>query len=414
MRKIMASVDIGSSTIKLVVGEIQKSNLNVLACCEVPSHGIKNGYIVNPESASLAFKELFKKGEALLGMPIKQTLVCIPSFGVECFLSEGSITITSEDKVIDNKDMVKAMQASVYGEELNGQELVSILPTKFTLNDEEDVKNPIGSVANKLTVHDVVVTAPTKNSTGIIKCIESLDVKVIDVCISPLSDFYEFKTDDMLTSVGAVVNIGYNNTTVSIFNKGILIKNAVLDFGSDTIDKDIAYVFKISRKEAVYLKERLAVTDIDKADPKENMSVKSVTGETIKVNQYDVSAVVISRLNEISNLIKKEINLLTKKEISYIMITGGISEISLFDRYVDSVFGEFAKRGKIYEIGARHNKYSVALGMIKYYNSRMKLRNVEFSIFSEDEIEEFGGTDKRVNISEGSILGKIFGYFFDN
>ena len=133
MRKIMASVDIGSSTIKLVVGEIQKSNLNVLACCEVPSHGIKNGYIVNPESASLAFKELFKKGEALLGMPIKQTLVCIPSFGVECFLSEGSITITSEDKVIDNKDMVKAMQASVYGEELNGQELVSILPTKFTL-----------------------------------------------------------------------------------------------------------------------------------------------------------------------------------------------------------------------------------------------------------------------------------------
>ena len=274
MRKILASVDIGSSTIKLVVGEIQKSNLNVLACCEVPSHGIKNGYIVNPESASLAFKELFKKGETLLGLPIKQVLVCIPSYGTECFLSEGSITITSEDKVVSNDDMVKAMQKSVYNEELNGHELVSILPTKFVINDEETIKNPIGSIANKLTVHDVVVTAPSKNSAGIIKCIEELDVKVIDVCISPLSDFYEFKTDDMLSTVGAIVNIGYNNTTVSIFNKGILIKNAVLDMGSDVIDKDIAYIFKVSRKDACYLKERLAVTDIDKADPKENLNVK--------------------------------------------------------------------------------------------------------------------------------------------
>lgn len=414
MRKIIASVDIGSSSIKLVVGEIQKSNLNVLACAEVPSHGIKNGYIVNSESAELAFKELFKKGETLLGLPITQVLVSIPSYGTECFLSEGSCTITSEDKVISHKDLVRAMQASVANEELINKELVSILPTKFIINDEEQVANPIGSVANKLTVHDVVVVAPSKNSSAIIKTLEKIDVKVIDVCISPLSDFYEFKDDSMISTVGAIANIGYNSTTVSIFNKGILVKSNVIDMGSDIIEKDIAYIFKVSRKDACYLKEKLVVTDIDKADPAESVTLKSVTGEEVKINQYDVSAVVISRLNELCSLIKKEINHLTKKEISYIMITGGISEISLFDRFVDNAFGDLARRGRIYEIGARHNKYSVALGMIKYYNSRMKLRNVEFSIFSEDEIEEFGGAQHRVNVSEGSILGKIFGYFFDN
>ena len=76
--------------------------------------------------------------------------------------------------------------------------------------------------------------------------------------------------------------------------------------------------------------------------------------------------------------------------------------------------GQTAIVGNIEEIGARSNKYGTAVGMIKYYNSRLKLRNVEFSIFNLEEQEELGGMDKRINISDNSILGKLFGYFFDN
>ena len=142
--------------------------------------------------------------------------------------------------------------------------------------------------------------------------------------------------------------------------------------------------------------------------------VKNINGGDVKISQYDISAVVISRLNELLGLIKKQINLLTKKEISYIIFSGGISELNHFDSLIDNFFGTMGRVGSIEEIGARDNKYSVALGMIKYYNSRLKLRNVEFSIFSLDEQEEFGGNHKRVNISENSLLGKIYGYFFDN
>ena len=184
--------------------------------------------------------------------------------------------------------------------------------------------------------------------------------------------------------------------------------------GTSNIDNDIAYVFKIPRKDANYLKERLVVADIHAAQPSETILVKDVNGEALKINQYDVSAVAISRLNELFNLVKKQINLLTKKEIRYIIVTGGISEIAYLNRLLENLFGDIVKVGNITEIGARNNKYSVALGMIKYYNSRLKLRNVEFSIFSLDEQEDFGGTHKRVNISDNSLLGKIYGYFFDN
>ena len=77
MRKIIACLDIGSFSIKLVVGEITKNKVNILACAESPSQGIKKGYIVNPESASIAIKDVFSKCENMLGLPIKSVLLCV-------------------------------------------------------------------------------------------------------------------------------------------------------------------------------------------------------------------------------------------------------------------------------------------------------------------------------------------------
>ena len=85
-----------------------------------------------------------------------------------------------------------------------------------------------------------------------------------------------------------------------------------------------------------------------------------------------------------------------------------------FEYFIDDHFKDLASYHQVKEIGARHNKYSTCVGMIKYYNSRLKLRNAEYSIFNLDEQEELGGIGKRVNISDNSLLGKIYGYFFDN
>lgn len=414
MRKIIASLDIGSYSLKLLVGEIQKNKVNVLSCVEVPSQGIKKGYIVNPESAELALKEAFVKTEELLGLPVKKVLVTVPCYNLNCFVSSGHTMINTEDKIVTHEDIIKAMQRSIYKKLEDNQELVSILPTKYLLNDEQVIPNPINAIANKLTVNDVVVTLPKKNTQTIIKTLEKIGIKVVDSCISPLADYYEFKKPEINSQVGAVVNIGQNNTVVSVFNKGILIATEVIDLGASIIDNDIAFVFKINKKDANYLKERLVVADMHMALPSEAITIKNINNEDVKINQYDISAVVTSRLDEIFNLVKKQINLLTKKEISYIIVSGGSSEIKYFERYLQNIFGDKAVVGKVNEIGARHNKFSVAMGMIKYYQSRLKLRNTEFSIFSLEEQEELSGSQRKINVSDNSILGKIYGYFFDN
>ena len=120
----------------------------------------------------------------------------------------------------------------------------------------------------------------------------------------------------------------------------------------------------------------------------------------------------MSRLHEILNMAKNEINYLTKKEISYIIITGGLSEFKGFTYEVESVFGPLAKIGKINIVGVRHNKYACSVGMIKYFDEKLKLRDKEYSMFNQEELETLSGNGKNKN--NDSVINKVFGIFFDN
>ena len=413
MRKIIASLDIGSHTIKLVVGEIVKNKLNILACVDTPARGIKKGFIVNPESAIEALGDVFKKGEEQIGLPIKKVIVSVPSNGIDCFLSEGYTSITNTEKIITSNDIIRSLQAAVYNKVLDNQELVTILPTKFLVNDTVVSDLPVGMKAEKLKVKAVVVTVPKKNVTPIVRCLERIGVNVVDVTIGALGDYYEFKNNKNSSEVGAVINIGASKTTVSIFNKGIITASEVIDIGGDNIDYDLGYVYKINRKDSLYIKENIALADKNMAQASESVVVEDKNGDKIKINQYSASEIVMSRLEEILNLAKKQINLLTKKQISYIIITGGVTETTEFKDIVNYIFKD-ATVGNVLEIGARCNKYATSVGLIKYYDSRLRLRNRDFSIFNIEEQENLSGIHKKVNINDNSILGKLFGYFFDN
>ncbi|MDE6284212.1 MAG: cell division protein FtsA [Bacilli bacterium] len=414
MRKIIASLDIGNSRMKLVVGEIFRNKLNILACVETPSRGIKKGYVINPESATEALSEVFLKAEETIGIRPNKVIVNVPSNGVECFLSEGYTTINNEEQQITNNDIMKAIQMCAYNKFEENKEVVTILPTKYIINDVDVIdKPPIGMIADRLNVKAVVITVPKKNISTIARCLERIGVEIVDIAIGALGDYYQFKNKNTDMTTGAIVNIGASKTEVSIFNKGTMTSCEVIDIGGDNVDYDISYVYKVSRRDSLYLKENIALADKNKAQPSESIIFEDKHGGKVKINQFDASEVVMSRLQEILNLVKKQINLLTKKQISYIIITGGTTETAEFKTLVEQIFTN-AIIGNVIEIGARNNKYSTSVGLVKYYDSRLKLRNQEFSIYNIDEQEEISGIQKKVNISEDSILGKLFGYFFDN
>ena len=106
MRKIMASLDIGSSSLKLIVGEVVKKKLNILAVAEVESKGVKKGKIVSEENFLISLEEVFKKGEEIIGLKIAQVIVNVPQADAEFLVSEGSINVATENNVITGREII--------------------------------------------------------------------------------------------------------------------------------------------------------------------------------------------------------------------------------------------------------------------------------------------------------------------
>jgi len=414
MRKIIASLDIGTNSIKLLVGEFIKNNLNILSVAEVPTRGIKKGLIVNRDEVIPTLKEVFHKSEEMLGVRVSEVVLGIPAYYTESIIAEGSSTITNEDHVVTNQDLIRAMHAASYNKINEDSELISVVPTSYKINGEETVKNPLNMIAKKISLKAVLITAPKNNIDSFVNVLERIGIKVIDIVVSPLSDYAAFRTKNLAGLVGAVINIGADITTVSIINKGILTKTEVIELGGANITNDIAYIYKITKKDANDLKENFGLATTDMASEKEKKYLTDRLGEEIVINERELSEVIESRLLEILELCKKQINLLTKREISYIIFTGGTTEIRDFNILLDKVFTKTHILGKIDTVGVRNNKYSVALGTIIYYNGRLKLKNKEYSVFNLDELEILSGVHKKVSINENSILGKLFGYFFDS
>ena len=256
--------------------------------------------------------------------------------------------------------------------------------------------------------------SPKEKVQALLECFEKIGIEIMDIALTSNGDYYALRNEKMENLVGAIINIGDATTTVSIFNKGVETNTNVIEMGGQNIDNDISFIYKVTKNDAKYLKENLGLAHKRMAQATASAIVTNKLGESISINQYELSEIIMSRLEEILNVAKNQINHLTKKEIHYIIVTGGVSEMPDFELTLESIFGRNAKIGKIQEIGVRNNKYSACLGLIKFYNSKLEMRGKEISIFSVEEQEELSGKHKKINISDNSILGKLFGYFFDN
>lgn len=413
MKHIYTSIDIGSDTIKLVVSELYKNKLNLLAASSVKSKGIKKGLITDVEQASASVKKAFNEIEDMLGINIKKVIASVPSYFAEFSMIRGEILIHREDNTITGDDVIEVLQTAMKSKLDPNKEMVTIIPIDFNVDDKKGIKEPKGLVGTRLGTRAIMATTPKKNVYSVVSLLEGIGVEVVDISLDSIGDIYAFKNKEIDEKVGAIINIGAETTSVSLYNKGIIVKNSIIGMGGRNIDNDLAYMYKIDLKDAVRLKEKFAFAHKMYASPNDEYEVTNVNGEKIAIKQLEASEIVMSRIEEILTLARKEIRILTEKPIEYIIVTGGVSSSLHFEYLVQDILGKNARIGNVKLLGIRNNKYSSVVGNIVYFIHKLKLKGKDYTMISNSDMELLSSNKRNViNISNETMLGKVFGYFF--
>ena len=337
-------------------------------------------------------------------------------YDAEYMINEGSTTITNEERVVTGTDMVNALQGSIYNKIPKSRELVTIQPIKYNVdNEKKDLYNPRRIRADKLYVTSMSTTLPKKNIYVVISILQELGIEVIDILFGIIGDYYEFKTKEMENSVCGVINIGSDTIETAVFKGGIIFNSNTIKTGSASIDTEISYIYNVNPKQAEKIKETFAIAHKEFASKTDVYEINNKLGIKTKINQYEISDVVNSKLREMLEIAKKSLNDLTKKEISYIIISGGIVNMPGFDILAKEIIGDKAAINMIKTIGVRDESYSQALGMIKYFIDKLSIRGKEYTMFDDEKYLDLV-ENKKNNINNGntSVFGRLFGYLFDN
>ncbi len=412
MKHIYTSLDIGSNSIKIVVCELYRNKLNLLASTSFKSKGIKKGLITDVELATSSVKGAIQQIEEMIGIKIKKVIASVPSFNAEYSVIKGNIKIQNDDKIVTSDDVIKVLEIAARSVNFNSRELVTILPVDYSLDDKAFIKNPKGLRGVNLGCRAVLVSTPKKNVYSVIGLLENMGIEVVDISLNNIGDLYAFNNKEIDDKVVAIVNIGHEITNVSLYNKSVLVKSSIINMGGKNIDSDISYMYKIDIPTATKLKLKFALAHKKNASVNDIIEVKSAYDDHLKINQFEISEIVMSRLLELLEEVKKEINVLTSRKIDYIIITGGTSNMPNFEYVVNDVFGENSNIGNVKMLGIRDNMYSSCIGNIVYFISKLKLKNKDYSMISDDEVYEMTFLTSKKNNTSDSMLWKIFGFFF--
>ena len=420
MKDIYATLDIGSATIKLLVGETVSSNINILFSKKIISHGVVKGKIDNMSVVVEEIKQLLSDAQEVLEAPITSVALCIPSQYARIYQSDGITKVNSNDDKISGEDIIRALKLSKRFERSHDEEIVSVIPVSYHLDTKVVTEAPIGMKSASLKVETLIITTKKKYLYNYIIAAERAGLEVIDITINAYACAKE-SFDEVYLQEGAIlIDIGYKSSTVAFFEGGYLKYIAQAPVGGYDLTKKIASSWKIVMDKAEVYKVKYGTCDTNIGD-EDIIHTMKLKNEEVRYTQRDLAFVLDEGVREIMEVIKTKIDVINDGRNYETIIVGGGGELPLIEKVASEVLGSAVRSYRPETIGARDMSFVSCLGMMYYLNDRnLILGKMEPSVVLSDISNtmsvRFKGLTKSITVNDkknGSKFSKIIENIFN-
>ncbi len=368
---IYISLDIGSSSIKVLIGEMSNGQLHVIGVGHEKSNGIRRGAIVDIDATVQSIKRAVEQAERMTGLKIEDVVLGVPANQTVLQPVKGVVAVSGEGNEISNEDLQRVLDSAQTIATSPDKDLVHIVPKHYTVDLLSEIHDPRGMIGTRLEVDATMITTSRTLLHNVLRCVERAGLNIYEIYLQPLAAGYYALTEDEKNQGTAYIELGGGSTTIAVFEDGLLTHTGVVPFGGDQITKDLSIVLETSTEQAERIKRQYGHAFMEEASPEQTFEVQ-VEG-TSTVQEYDqryIAEIIGARVEEIFEHVLDELSRLGVRDLpGGIVLSGGVAQLEGIGQLARQIM-QLRVRVHIPDyIGVRDSAFTTAVGLIHYAHS---------------------------------------------
>ncbi|MBL8919677.1 MAG: cell division protein FtsA [Myxococcaceae bacterium] len=404
--EIIVGLDIGTTKICAIVGELTDDGIDIIGIGTNPSRGLRKGVVVNIESTVQSIQRAIDEAEAMAGTEITHVYTGIAGGHIKSFGGRGVVAL--KDREVRDADIARVIEQAKTVNIPVDREVIHVLPQEFIVDEQGGIKEPLGMTGARLEARVHIVTGAVTSAQNIVKCANRGGLNVADIVLQPLASSEAVLTDEEKELGVCLVDIGGGTTDIAVFQNGSIVHTAVIALGGNNLTNDIAMGLRTPMEQAERIKQKHGCALTSMVDKQEMIEVPSVGGREPRVmGRQILSEILEPRVEEIFQLVHHEIerNGFSELLASGVVITGGSTLLPGMAELAEEIMGVPVRRGVPRGIGGlvdvvKSPVYATGVGLVVY-----GAKNLDRRMF---RIREGENVFKKVKRRMGEWLQEVF------
>ena len=304
--EIIVGLDIGTTKIACIAGEVTDDGIDIIGIGTAPSRGLRRGVVVNIDATIAAIQQAVDEAENMAGCEITTVYAAISGAHVRGLNSHGIVAV--KDKEVREADVARVIEAAKAVAIPMDREVLHVLPQQYLIDDQDGIRDPLGMAGVRLEAKVHIVTTAVTSAQNVVKCANRCGLQVADIVLEPLASAQAVLEDDEKELGVAVVDIGGGTCDLVVYADGAIVHTAVLPLGGGHVTNDIATVLRTPLESAERIKRKYGCATRDLVEEGETMEVPSVGGRGPRVlPRLSLVEVIEPRIEEIFEHVRKEL-----------------------------------------------------------------------------------------------------------
>lgn len=339
-KNLVVALDIGTTKVCAIAGcKNEYDKIEVVGIGTVPSEGVSRGVVSNIDKTVKAIKDSIEMAESRAQSKFNVVHVGIAGQHIKSLHHHGLLVRHDSNSEISETDVEKLINDMYKLVLPPGDKILHVIPQEFTVDDEQDIIDPVGMSGVRLEANFHIITGQISASRNILRCIEKVGLDVADITLEPIASARAVLSNEEKEAGVALVDIGGGTTDITIFKDGIIRHTAVIPFGGNVITKDIQEGCTVMMDQAEKLKVRFGSALAEEIYDNRIITIPGFRGrEPKEISEKNLARIIQARVEEIFDYVLWEIRRsgYERKLIAGIVLTGGgslLRHINLLAEY---------------------------------------------------------------------------------